>query len=177
MNDIVRTYTIYKLLRFNDEWWRSWWYHDEARHRWPWYPQTLKFGLNVLPSTSTLALIQRNLIYHSFSTNLRYDSTRSRATIKCLEEVKHQQLEREPERNESKCKAGDTKFEEFVAYNDMCNFIGGQVQNEVGRWHLCQVPMCICSWKVSIISPSVFVNIGDTQAHIKNQQNMSILLV
>ena len=86
VNDIVRTYIIYKLLTFND------------------------------PTD---------------------DSTRPRATMKCLEEVEHQLLEREPKHIKSEYKMGVGTI--CKEYKDMCNVIKDQVQNEVGTWHLCKV--------------------------------------
>ena len=57
--------------------------------------------------------------------------------MKCLEEVEHQLLGREPGHIKPKYKTGgDTIFEE---YKGMCNFIKDQVQNEVGTWQLSKV--------------------------------------
>ena len=76
-----------------------------------------------------------SLIGRTFLMNPQEDGTVKRAKIvECLEEHENE-TGRHPERKRFRCEVGDDKFEEYLSYSDMCNFIEEQEQNENGTWN------------------------------------------
>ena len=66
--------------------------------------------------------------------NRQEDGQRFRAKIVQLIEDFEGQRDQDPERIRFACEVGDEKFQEIVDYNDMCNFIEEQMQEEDGTW-------------------------------------------
>ena len=75
-----------------------------------------------------------DLIGRSFLMDPEADGTISRAKIVSFVEEFQGQVEWNPEHMKFKCQVG-SRYEEFIAYNDMCNFIEDQIQNEDGTWN------------------------------------------
>ncbi|KAL7491253.1 hypothetical protein ACHAWT_000649 [Skeletonema menzelii] len=66
--------------------------------------------------------------------NKQEDGQRFRAKIVRLIEDFEGQRDSDPERIRFQCEVGDKKFQEIVDYNDMCNFMEEQMQEEDGTW-------------------------------------------
>ena len=75
-----------------------------------------------------------DLIGRTFLMDPEADGTISRAKIVSLVEEFQGDVERDPEHIKFKCQVG-SRYEELIEYNDMCNFIEDQIQNEDGTWN------------------------------------------
>ena len=58
------------------------------------------------------------------------DGTVSKGKVVDYEEEYEGQLDKDPDRTKFKLEVGPERFEEYVAWNDICNFIEEQSQNE-----------------------------------------------
>jgi hypothetical protein len=86
------------------------------------------------PDYRTATIFPQDLIGRTFLKNPEEDGQRFRAKVVDYIEEYEGQLEQEPDRVKFRAKVGDNGLEEMVTYNDMCEFIEEQVQNEDGTW-------------------------------------------
>ena len=63
------------------------------------------------------------------------DGTINRGKVTDYMEEYEGQLEKDPDRTKFKVEVGPEKFEEFVAWNEICNFIEEQSQNDNNTWN------------------------------------------
>lgn len=102
-------------------------------------PEVIKILNEDDPTKRKVGLIMpEELIGRTFLMNVNEDGTRNRAEILDYELVSDavddfdREVERHPERVKFRVRVGDTDMEEYVGYNDMCEFIERQCVEEDG---------------------------------------------
>ena len=82
----------------------------------------------------TTTLFPQEMIGRTYLRHPEEDGQRFRAKVVDYIEEYEGQLEQEPDRLKFRIEVGDRGLEEMVSYNDMCEFIEEQTQNEDGTW-------------------------------------------
>jgi len=99
----------------------------------PSIPERVRFGSD---NTGKYAGFNpESIIGKSILMPTKEDGTIDRAEIVDYTEEYEGQLEENPERIEFKVKVGPQRFDEYVAWNEICNFIEEQSQNDNNTWN------------------------------------------